>query len=76
MVTDRQPLGDIYLNWEIGEADGFITLKCKSNGHYLDGRAVDGHVAYATGRDPEGDAYLQWTLEYVESLNEPNIQWN
>ena len=51
-VTDRQPQGDIYLNWEIGQADGFTTLKCKSNGHYLDGRAVDGHVAYATGRSP------------------------
>ena len=64
-VTNREPLGDMYLNWEIDETDGFITLKCKSNGHYLDGREVDGEVAYATGRDPKGDNCLQWSLELV-----------
>jgi hypothetical protein len=72
LVTDRQPQGDIYLNWEIGHADGFITFKCKSNGHYLDGRATDGHVAFSTGRNPVGDNYLQWTLEYVADLSMMN----
>ena len=62
-MTNRAPQGDMYLNWVIGTVDGFITFQCKSNGHFLDGRAEPGSTAYSTGRDPKGDAFLQWILE-------------
>ncbi len=42
LVTQRNPYGDAYLNWQIGECDGHLTFKCKSNGYYLDGRAKHG----------------------------------
>jgi hypothetical protein len=69
LITDRIPLNDIHLNWEIGTADSFTTLKCKANDHFLDGRAENGQIAFATGRKPHGDNYLQWTLEYITDLS-------
>ena len=63
LVSNRSPICDNCLNWAVGSVDGFITFKCKSNGHYLDGRAEAGSTAFSTNRDPNGDAYLQWTIE-------------
>ena len=63
LVTDRHPNGDVYLNWAIESVDGFLSFKCKSNGHYLDGRQDKGSVAFSTNRSPHGDAFLQWSIE-------------
>jgi hypothetical protein len=52
LVTKRNPHNDKHLNWKIEECEGYLTFKCKANGHYLDGRAQHGHVAFATGRQP------------------------
>lgn len=67
LMTEKPPLGrDLYpyLNWRICEnPDGSVSLCCKCNGYFLDGRAEPGHIAFATNRDPTGDAYLQWRIE-------------
>ena len=65
LVTHRPPNGDKFLMWQIEECEGFLTFRCKSNGHYLDGRHEAGHAAYSTGRNPQGDAYLHWTLVHL-----------
>lgn len=65
-MTGRDPKGDKYLNWTMGEADGFVTFRCKSNGHYLDGRDAVDTTAFSTGgRNPVGDHFLQWTIEHA-----------
>jgi hypothetical protein len=49
----------------MAQADGNFTFRCRSNGHYLDGRAGEGSIAYFTNRQPFGDKYHQWTLEQL-----------
>ena len=65
LVTNRNPSNDDFLNWEVGSVDGYLTFKCKSNGHYLDERAEAGSTAFSTDRSPHGDPYLQWSIEPV-----------
>ena len=63
-VGSRNSKCDKYLNWTIGEADGIVKFRCKSNGHYIDGRDVAGATAFLTGgKNPVGDHFLQRTLE-------------
>lgn len=65
-LTNRNPHGDNYLQWEIILYDRGIALKSVSSHHFLDGRAAGatGPVVYLTSRDPKLDAqpYLLWEI--------------
>ncbi len=59
LVSERNPHEEACFNWQIGECDGLLTFKCKSNGFYLDGRNVRGDIAYVTDKEPvSGDENL------------------
>jgi hypothetical protein len=69
-LTNRNPKGDVYLNWTFEEVDGNFAIKSVSSQKYLDGRTskqanTDG-VVFVTNRNPKGDTYLQWKLEPVD----------
>ena len=111
LMTNRDPRGDVYLNWNIERLpNGNYVIKSVSSGKYLNGKILQlDHVhnhhhlsshdhlqwqfikvndrdqyaiksvssgMYLDGRDgnpdplltsrnPHGDAYLNWTLEYI-----------
>ena len=53
------------MKWEVGQVDGFLTFKCKSNGRYLDGKTEAGSTTVLMDRVPKGDNFLQWSIEPV-----------
>jgi len=63
-LTNRNPLGDKYLQWEIIPYGETFALRSVSSRNYLDGRGPEhtGPTVYLTNRNPLGDTYLQWEV--------------
>jgi hypothetical protein len=66
-LTDRNPNGDVYLNWEIKPVgDNIYAFRSLSSNRYLDGRAPGDTKPTLTDRNPNGDAFLNWRIIPVD----------
>jgi hypothetical protein len=64
-MTNRQPIGDKYLQWTFeSTGDNKYAIKSVSGGRYLDGRGGESNPLL-TARPPQGDNYLQWVFEVM-----------
>lgn len=62
-MTNRNPTGDKFLQWNIHQmGGGKIAIKSCSSWGFLDGRNHSGEKALVTDRYPNNDAFLQWRL--------------
>ena len=54
------------MKWEVGQVDGFLTFKCKSNGRYLEGKTEAGSTTVLTDRVPKGDKTIGFAFGFIE----------
>lgn len=63
LMTARDPVGDLYLNWNIVQLEnGLVAVRSVSSGVYLDGRHEPNINVLVTDGNPAESAYFQWRL--------------
>ena len=71
LLTHRNPISDLYLQWNIEEirnekGKNYYSIRSVSGRGFLDGRSPLHFDPLLTHRDPSSDIYLQWSFEIVK----------